>query len=379
MQQQPKQQQHHHQQQQQQQQQQPQQQQPQQQAQLLTDLVAGMVTSGVYTSLTYPVHRVKILLQTQDANPRILSGKVPRYSFVHSFGRLAREQGVLGLWRGNTPYLLRHVPSISMSFAFKDAFREALPCYDASSSPFSALAANAAAGAAAGALSLAVVYPFEFATIRLAADLGTGAADRQYGNGMLSAWLQAVRSEGPLSCYQGFSVAVISMAAYKALYFGPYDTAKNLLLPEDGRYLEITPSAVLGRTALAASTTFMAASITYPLDIIRKRLVVDVGSESSTRQHSGSFKAAVSRIYAREGLKGFYRFYSYDMVFRLGGGVLLVGYDLLKSKGAQRQEDATTTAAGATADAAGAGRQAAAEPAEAGVAGVAAEAAVVKS
>jgi hypothetical protein len=50
--------------------------------------------------------------------------------------------------------------------------------------------------------------------------------------GMLSAWLQAMRAEGPLSCYQGFSVAVISMAAYKALYFGLYDTAKNLLLPE---------------------------------------------------------------------------------------------------------------------------------------------------
>ena len=39
------------------------------------DLVAGFITSGVYTSLTYPVHRVKVLIQTQDANPRILSGK----------------------------------------------------------------------------------------------------------------------------------------------------------------------------------------------------------------------------------------------------------------------------------------------------------------
>jgi hypothetical protein len=85
---------------------------------------------------------------------------------------------------------------------------------------------------------------------------------------------------------------------------------------QDGRHLEATPSALLGRTALAASTTFMAASITYPLDIIRKRLVIDVGSDASTRQYNGSFKAAVSRIYAREGLKGFYRFYSYDMVFR---------------------------------------------------------------
>jgi hypothetical protein len=49
---------------------------------------------------------------------------------------------------------------------------------------------------------------------------------------MLSAWIQAMRADGPLSCYQGFGVAVISMAAYKALYFGLYDTAKNLLLHE---------------------------------------------------------------------------------------------------------------------------------------------------
>lgn len=95
--------------------------------------------------------------------------------------------------------------------------------------------------------------------------------------------------------------------------------------------MQLTPVDVVCRTALAASTTFMAASITYPLDIIRKRLIVDVGSD--VRQYDGSFSAAVRRIYAREGVKGFYRFYAYDMVFRLGGGVLLVGYDLLKSAG----------------------------------------------
>ena len=54
------------------------------------------------------------------------AGKVARYSFAHSFARLLREQGPAGLWRGNTPYLLRHVPSIALSFAFKDAIREAM-------------------------------------------------------------------------------------------------------------------------------------------------------------------------------------------------------------------------------------------------------------
>lgn len=48
----------------------------------------------------------------------------------------------------------------------------------------------------------------------------------------MSAWVQAMRVDGPLSCYQGFGVAVLSMAAYKALYFGLYDTAKMVLLPQ---------------------------------------------------------------------------------------------------------------------------------------------------
>lgn len=66
----------------------------------------------------------------------------------------------------------------------------------------------------------------------------------------------------------------------------------------------------------------------YPLDIVRKRLIVDVGADA--KQYAG-LKAAVSRIWAKEGIKGFYCFYQYDMVFRLGGGFLLVGYDLLRS------------------------------------------------
>lgn len=100
--------------------------------------------------------------------------------------------------------------------------------------------------------------------------------------------------------------------------------------------MELAPKDILTRTALAAATTYTAASVTYPLDIIRKRLIIDVGSER--KQYHGSFKAAVSRIYAAEGVKGFYRFYAYDMFFRLGGGLLLVGYDLLRSHRGDRRE-----------------------------------------
>lgn len=75
-----------------------------------------------------------------------------------------------------------HTPG-SRSSSPQDAFKQWLPQPVATSNPWGALASNAAAGAAAGALSLAIVYPFEFATVRLAADLGQGSADRQFGQG----------------------------------------------------------------------------------------------------------------------------------------------------------------------------------------------------
>jgi hypothetical protein len=64
----------------------------------------------------------------------------------------------------------------------QDALRDLLPPAPASGGAATALALNAAAGAGAGAISLAVVYPFEFATVRMAADLGLGT-ERQFGRG----------------------------------------------------------------------------------------------------------------------------------------------------------------------------------------------------
>lgn len=59
-------------------------------------------------------------------NMQMHTGKVARYSFALSFRRLLLEQGVSGLWRGNAPYLMRHVPSVAMSFTLKDLLRGAL-------------------------------------------------------------------------------------------------------------------------------------------------------------------------------------------------------------------------------------------------------------
>lgn len=42
------------------------------------DLAAGGISAGVSKTVVAPIERVKLLLQTQDSNPRIASGEIPR-------------------------------------------------------------------------------------------------------------------------------------------------------------------------------------------------------------------------------------------------------------------------------------------------------------
>lgn len=51
----------------------------------------------VSKTLTAPIERVKLIIQTQDANPKIVSGEVPRYTGIgNTFSRVASEQGMSG-------------------------------------------------------------------------------------------------------------------------------------------------------------------------------------------------------------------------------------------------------------------------------------------
>ena len=67
-------------------------------AKFTADLLAGGVAGAVSKTAVAPIERVKLLLQTQDSNPRIKSGEISRYTgIVNCFSRVSAEQGATGL------------------------------------------------------------------------------------------------------------------------------------------------------------------------------------------------------------------------------------------------------------------------------------------
>merc|ERR1711977_584709 len=88
----------------------------------LIDFAAGGVSGAVSKTLTAPIERVKLVIQTQDANPKIKSGEVPRYTGIgNCFTRIHKEQGFGAFWRGNGTNIIRYFPTQAFNLAFKDS------------------------------------------------------------------------------------------------------------------------------------------------------------------------------------------------------------------------------------------------------------------
>ena len=92
-----------------------------------------------------------------------------------------------------------------------------------------------ASGGLAGAGSLLIVYPLDFARTRLAADVGSNKT-REF-TGLVDCLTKIASRSGPMALYQGFGVSVQGIIVYRGSYFGLYDTGKGALLTKDSSFI----------------------------------------------------------------------------------------------------------------------------------------------
>merc|ERR1712076_311326 len=193
----------------------------------MIDFVAGGVSAAVSKTVVAPLERVKILLQIQDAQKFI--PKEERYKgIVDCFSRVQKEQGFLSFWRGNVVNVVRYFPTQALNFAFKDTYKKLFMEGVDKKDFWRFFAGNLALGGAAGATSLLIVYPLDFARTRLGADVGKAAADREF-KGLADCIGKCYKADGLVrGLHPGFLSSVQGIIIYRAIYFGAYDTAKEM-------------------------------------------------------------------------------------------------------------------------------------------------------
>lgn len=277
----------------------------------MADFLIGGVSAAVSKTIVAPIERVKLLLQVQDASSTIKPED--RYNGIGDcFKRVVAEQGFGSLWRGNLANVVRYFPTQALNFAFKDFYKGLTPKYDPKTQFWSFLMANSMAGGMAGATSLSVVYPLDFARTRLAADVGSGG-EREFG-GLVDCLMKILKKDGPQGLYRGFGISVIGIIAYRAAYFGMFDTGKPIL------FADAKNASVFAMWMFAQSVTVSAGIISYPLDTVRRRLMMDSGR--AEKMYNGTMDC-FAKIARDEGPRAFFKG-SLSNVFRATGGALVL-------------------------------------------------------
>lgn len=231
------------------------------------DFMIGGCSAAISKTAVAPIERVKLLLQVQDASKHITAEN--KYKGIGDcFKRVYTEQGFASFWRGNLANVIRYFPTQALNFAFKDTYKKWLCPYNPKTDPGKFFMGNMASGGAAGATSLMFVYPLDFARTRLAADVKAG--EREF-NGLVDCLQKIVKSDGVNGLYRGFGISVIGIIFYRAAYFGTFDTGKVLL------FEDIKKANFFAMWAFAQAVTVVSGILSYPLDTIRRRLMMQSG------------------------------------------------------------------------------------------------------
>lgn len=330
--------------------------------QILTECIAGGLAGMFAKTAVAPIERIKLLLQLRGEKGTALD--VSR--------KVLRTQGFLSLWRGNFPNVLRQGGTSGLNFMLMDRYKATFHFLNRNKLERrdidyhrSKLVASFVSGGLAGGTATSLLYPFEFMRTRLAMDSGVDTRKksnndynnnkntsttrrRKYPRGMRDVFAQIIRGpKGILGLYEGYAVALSGVIIYRALHLGGYDALKYQLFmfkkdssPSlqqqeyriEGTIINDRPVTELSfweRFAVAQVVSLVAGTLCYPIDSIRRRLMMQAGKQISERTYYNGMDC-FRKILRDEGPKGFYLGIGPNVIRSVGGALLLVAYDEFK-------------------------------------------------
>jgi solute carrier family 25 (adenine nucleotide translocator) protein 4/5/6/31 len=291
--------------------------------QLAQDLALGGTVGAIAKTIMAPVERVKLLMQTQDSNPEVLSGKVERYKGLGDcFNRVRAEQGIKAFWRGNLVNCLRYAPQQGSALAFNDYLNKAMPKFSDKEDPFKAFGVRLFSGGISGAIANTLCYPFDFARTRLASDLGKGKAKF---NGIMDCISQTVRAQGITGLYTGWSVTVAGAFVYRAGQLGIFKQIQSMNPYKNDK-------GFVGGVASFAAVTVARTVVmpfNYPFDTVRRRMMLESEKPRAERIYKGSFDCFF-QVLKKEGASGMYKGMVPELFRGVGGSLVIVAYDRIK-------------------------------------------------
>ncbi|KAK4188383.1 mitochondrial thiamine pyrophosphate carrier 1 [Podospora australis] len=263
---------------------------------------AGLISRFVIAPLD--VVKIRLQLQTHSLSDplthRGLNGGPIYKGTLPTLRHILRHEGVTALWKGNVPAELLYVCYFGVQFT---TYRQAtllLRSVSGDSQRIPKSAESFIAGAVAGGTGTALTYPLDLLRTRFAAQ----GHDRVYPS-LRAAVGQIWRDEGVKGYFQGLGPALGQIIPFMGVFFTAYEILRPQLSQLDLPFS--SGGAVAGTIA-----SVMAKTITFPLDLVRKRIQVQGPTRNryvhkNIPEYNRGTLSTMRLIVSREGFRGLYR------------------------------------------------------------------------
>jgi solute carrier family 25 phosphate transporter 23/24/25/41 len=234
------------------------------------DFMIGGISGAVSRTLTAPLELKKIQSQNDFIKHTTLRD-------------VLRKEGVFGLWKGNYTNIVRIFPQTAISYGVYSGTKDNLSPFELSQP-----VTHFISGCVGGLVAQSSIYPLE--NIRTRLSLQT---NKSHYNGVIDCFKKV-----PLrQLYQGLGMSLLGFMPFNGLNFMFYDTYKRIFEYEKRGQLE---KMMIGGLAGTSAVT-----ITYPTDLIRRRLQIQ-GMQKDIPRYSG-ITDCVQKIVKLEGITGLYK------------------------------------------------------------------------
>ncbi|EFJ53324.1 hypothetical protein VOLCADRAFT_79001 [Volvox carteri f. nagariensis] len=184
-------------------------------------IAAGLTTGALGISVASPTDLVKVRMQAEG---KLAAGTPKKYpSAFAAYGIIAREEGVLGLWKGLGPNIARNAIINAAELASYDQIKQTLLGAGLKDN----VGTHLLAGLGAGFFAVCIGSPVDVVKSRIMGD----SAGRF--SGVLDCFVKTARNEGLLAFYKGFVPNFGRLGSWNVAMFLTLEQVKKLFTPKD--------------------------------------------------------------------------------------------------------------------------------------------------
>jgi len=273
----------------------------------IRNLVAGGLAGILAKTIVAPIDRIKILYQVTSLP--FLIRDVP-----HVITRIVKSEGMTALWKGNTATMIRVFPYAGIQFmVFNQCKLYFINRHNEEDNKKNGMKPmeSLRAGSLAGAVSVLCTYPLDLTRAQLAVlkkKQGSNGVDKT--GGFLHVLSRNYVKGGFTGLFRGIAPTLLGILPYAGISFAINEQAKHQIYKISGN-----DPTTIQKFQCGALSGLIAQSITYPLEVTRRRmqtfgLVPTSGFFKTIEKHSTynpSMLRTINEVIKEQGLRGLYK------------------------------------------------------------------------